>query len=124
MAPAKILSRAMKIHRVSVVVVTTISCDAAILRCSSCRTEIATASVVEGVDCRRCDGVMHFARRCEAGFSLHKDSMLIRCIAENKDGWCCEDKSGRDFCPGHAHLANPSRVTQPTLRSPSAIGDA
>lgn len=95
----------------SVVVVTTISCDAAILRCSSCQTEAATASPVEGVDCRSCNnGTMHFERRCETGFSLHKDSILIRCIAENRDGWSCEDRGGRDFCPAHVHLTNPARV--------------
>lgn len=105
----------------SVVVVTTISCDAAILRCSSCQAEVATASAVEGSICRPCGGTMLFDRRCETGFSLHKDSILIRCIAENKDGWRCEDRGGRDFCPGHVHLANVSRVAQPT---PRAIGDA
>jgi hypothetical protein len=105
---------------VSVVVVTTISCDAAILRCSSCQAEVATALAVSDVDCRLCGGVMQFDRRCETGFSLHKDSILIRCIAENKDGWCCEDRGGRDFCPAHANLANPARVSQPT---PRAVGD-
>ncbi len=97
----------------SVVVVTTITCDAAILLCSSCQVEIATALAVSDVDCRLCGGIMQFNRRCESGFSLHKDSILIRCIAENKDGWCCENHGGRDFCPSHTHLANPARVSQP-----------
>ena len=105
----------------SVVVVTTISCDAAILRCSSCQTEVATASAVSDVDCRLCGGTMQFDRRCETGFSLHRDAILIRCIAENKDGWCCEDRGGRDFCPTHIHLANPTRVS---LSTPQAMGDA
>ena len=96
----------------SVVVVTTISCDAAILLCSSCRSEIATASAVSNVGCRTCGGSMQFERRCEIGFSLHRDAILIRCIAENKDGWHCEDRGGRDFCPAHVHLAQPARVAQ------------
>jgi hypothetical protein len=106
---------------VSVVVVTTISCDAAILRCSSCQVEVATASAVSDVVCRLCHGTLLFERRCEVGFSLHRDSVLIRCIAENKDGWSCENRGGRDFCPAHVHLATPSRLAQPT---PQAIGNA
>ena len=105
----------------SVVVVTTISCDAAILRCSSCQAEVATVSAVSDVDCRMCGGTMQFDRRCEAAFSLHRDAILIRCIAENKDGWCCEDRGGRDFCPEHVHHANPSRIEQPT---PQSVGKA
>ena len=92
----------------SVVVVTTISCDAAILGCTSCGVEIATSSAVTGVSCQLCGGTMMFERRCEKALSLHRDAILIRCIAENKDGWRCEDRGGRDFCPEHAHLANPS----------------
>lgn len=108
----------------SVVVVTTISCDAAILLCSSCQAHVATASAVSDVDCRLCGGIMQFDRRCETGFSLHKDSILIRCIAENKkEGWRCEDRGGRDFCPDHVHLANPARISQPSLSSPRAVGD-
>jgi hypothetical protein len=108
---------------VSVVVVTTISCDAAILLCSSCQAEVATASAVSDVDCRLCGGTMQFERRCETGFSLHRDAILIRTIAENKKdgGWLCEQRGGgRDFCPAHVHLANPARVAQPT---PRAVGD-
>lgn len=93
-------------------VVTTISCDAAILGCTSCGVEIATSSAVTGVSCRLCGGTMMFERRCEKGFSLHRDAILIRCIAENKDGWRCEDRGGRDFCPDHGHLANPSIGTR------------
>lgn len=92
-------------------VVTTISCDAAILHCVSCQAEVAIASAISDVTCRACNGTMLFDRRCEVGFSLHKDSILIRCIAENKDGWRCEDRGGRDFCPAHAHLANPARIS-------------
>ncbi len=102
----------------SVVVVTTISCDASILRCASCQAEIATAAAVSDVDCRLCGGTMLFEGRCENGFSLHKDSILIRCIAENKSGWRCEDRGGRDFCPEHHHLAKAARVV-PT----HAVGD-
>ena len=105
----------------SVVVVTTISCDASILLCSSCQTEVGNASAVSDVDCRTCGGTMQFDRRCEAAISLHRDAILIRCIAENKDGWRCEDRGGRDFCPSHVHLANPARIAQPT---PRAMGDA
>ena len=103
----------------SVVVVTTISCDAAILRCSSCQVEVATSLAVSDVDCQLCGGggTMLFDRRCETGFSLHRDAVLIRAIAENKKdggGWCCEQRGGRDFCPEHVHFANPARVSQPT----------
>jgi len=55
-----------------------------------------------------------------AAVSLHRDAILIRCIVENKDGWCCEDRGGRDFCPAHVQLANPSRISQPT---PRAVAD-
>jgi hypothetical protein len=107
---------------VSVVVVTTISCEAVILRCSSCQAEVAVASTTSaGSFCRSCDGTMLLDRRCGAGFSLQHDGLLIRCIAENKDGWRCEDRGGRDFCSDHAHLANPARVEKPT---PQAIRDA
>jgi hypothetical protein len=102
---------------VSVVVVTTISCNAVILRCSSCQAEVAGTSVGA---CRLCGGMMLLDRSCGAGFSLHRGGVLIRCVAENKDGWRCEDHGGRDFCSDHAHLADPKRVTPPT---PQAIGD-
>lgn len=98
----------------SVVVVTTISCDAVILRCSSCQAEAAVAFAVPDDTCRLCNGTMLFDRRCGEGYSLHRDAILIRCIAENKDGWCCEDHGGRDFCPKHGHLADPRRVAQTT----------
>lgn len=58
---------------------------------------------------------------CDAHFTLDRGGILIRCIAENKDGWRCEDRGGRDFCADHRHLADPSRVDQPT---PRVIGDA
>ena len=111
----------MGTRSLSVVVVTTIFCDASILRCSSCQTEVATASAVSDVDCRLCGGTMQFERRCQIAISEHKDAILIRCIVENRDGWLCEDRGGRDFCPAHTHLANPARVSQPTSR---AIGDS
>lgn len=57
---------------------------------------------------------------CSASFSLRSSGILIRCIAENKEGWACEDRGGRDFCPEHVHLADPKRIGQP---SPTAIGD-
>lgn len=104
----------------SVVVVTTISCDASILLCSSCQTEVANAVAVSDVDCKTCGGTMLFDRRCEKAFSLHRDAILIRCIAENKEGWGCEDRGGRDFCPRHVGLADPKRLAQPT---PRAVGD-
>jgi hypothetical protein len=44
---------------------------------------------------------MLFDRRCCSSFALRHDSLLIRCIAENKDGWRCEDRGVRDFCPEH-----------------------
>ena len=102
------------------VVVTTISCDALILQCTLCQAEVAAASTVIG-DCRTCGATLLLDRRCGTGFSLRRDSLLIRCIAENKDGWRCEDRGGRDFCSEHIHLANPTRVDQPT---PQALGDA
>ena len=104
----------------SVVVVTTISCDASILRCASCQAEVATAAAVSDVDCKLCGGTMQFEQRCEKAFSEHRDAVLIRCIAENRNDWRCEVPVGRDFCPAHAHLANPARVSQPT---PRAMGD-
>lgn len=64
----------------------------------------------------RCD-----APDCSATFSLLRDGLLIRCIAENKEGWRCEDKGGRDFCAEHRDLADPRRVDRHT---PRAIGDA
>lgn len=101
----------------SVVVVTTISCDASILRCESCQVEIATAAAVSDVDCQLCGGTMLFEGRCENAFSLHKDAILIRCIAENKNDWRCEDRGGRDFCPAHKDLADQARTSSPTLRA-------
>lgn len=101
----------------SVVVVTTISCDAVIERCSSCQTtEVAISSAAAGGDCRTCGAVMLLDRRCGAGFSLDRGGILIRCIAENKDGWHCEDRGAGDFCAEHAHLADRSRIAQPTAR--------
>jgi len=109
---------------VSVVVVTTISCDASILRCASCQAEVATAAAVSDVDCRLCGGTMQFERRCEEAISLHRDAVLIKCIVENKDGWRCEKPSGRDFCPAHVHLANPARVSQPqSLPTARVVGE-
>jgi hypothetical protein len=64
----------------------------------------------------RCD-----APGCNAHFSLERGGLLIRCIAENKDGWRCEDKGGRDFCAEHRSFADPTRIEQP---APQAIGDA
>jgi len=105
---------------VSVVVVTTISCDAALLHCTDCQAEVATSSAVTGVACRLCGGTMLFDRRCETAFSLHRDAVLIRCIAENKDGWRCEDRGGRDFCPAHAHLTEADASIAPAPRDADA----
>ena len=106
----------------SVVVVTTISCDAMILRCSSCQHEVAIVSAATATPgtCT-CGAAMVLDRSCSRSFALRKDGLLIRCIAENKDGWRCEDRGGRDFCPEHAHLMNPARVAQPT---PQVAGEA
>lgn len=90
-------------------VVTTISCDAVILHCESCQSERSHAFAVAGDQCRTCGGEMRFDRRCGEAFTLHRDCVLIRCIAENKHDWRCEDRGGRDFCSAHTHLANPSR---------------
>ena len=73
---------------------------------------LQSPSAVTGVACQLCGGTMLFERRCETGLSLHRDAILIRCIAENKDGWRCEDRGGRDFCPAHAHLAIPSNAAR------------
>jgi hypothetical protein len=62
----------------------------------------------------RCD-----APDCQVHFTLERDCLLIRCIAENKEGWRCEDKGGRDFCPRHRDLADPKRH-RPT---PQALWD-
>ena len=66
---------------------------------------------------------MQFERRCETAFSLHRDAILIRYIAENKHDWCCEHRGGRDFCPAHIHLAIPARGYQPTPTPTLAIGE-
>ena len=58
---------------------------------------------------------------CDVSLSLSRGQLLIRCVAENKEGWRCEDKGGRDFCPEHRHLADSKRVDQPT---PRALWDA
>jgi hypothetical protein len=62
---------------------------------------------------------MQFERRCLTAISEHKDAILIRCIAENRDGWRCEDRGGRDFCPDHGHLANPARIASAMPRASS-----
>ena len=64
----------------------------------------------------RCD-----APDCDAHFTIERGHLLIRCIAENKEGWRCEGEGGRDFCSEHRDLADPKRVEQPT---PRAIWDA
>lgn len=104
----------------SIVVVTTISCDASILLYASCQFEVGNASALSDVDCRMCGGIMQFERRCEAAISHHRDAVLIRAIVENKDGWRCEDRrggGGRDFCPKHVHLANPARSALPASQT-------
>ena len=113
----------------SVVVVTTISCDASILKCERCQSEIVSAAAVSDIGCRTCGDTMHFDRRCEEAFSLHRDAILIRAIAENKkDGnWHCEQRGGRDFCPTHVHLACPdraARITQPPPHAVDAVRDS
>lgn len=106
----------------SVVVVTTISCNAVILRCSSCQTEVAGMVFAPlHAACRTCGEALLPDRPCAAGFSLQRNNILIRCIAENRDGWSCESNGGRDFCPEHRHLADPGRVARPTSQT---IGDA
>ena len=95
-------------------VVTTISCDAAILRCAECQREVATAAVSD-LRCHVCGGAMPLGRRCDAAFSLRRDAVLIRCIAENKDGWRCEHAVGRDFCPDHVHLSSRIHSAGPDL---------
>ena len=87
---------------VNAVMVTTISCDATILRCSRCQHEVAILSVVTATPgtCT-CGAAMAAPIKCFRSFSLHKDALLMRCIAENKEGWRCED-GGRDFCPDHS----------------------
>lgn len=113
----------------SVVVVTTISCDASILKCERCQSEIGSAAAVSDIVCRTCGDTMQFDHRCEEAFSLHRDAILIRAIAENKkDGnWHCEQRGGRDFCPAHVHLACPvraARITQPPLLAVAAASDS
>lgn len=88
-------------------VVTTISCDAVILRCSSCQTEVAVASATPVGNCCTCGETVVLDRSCDGGFALQRSGLLIRRIAENKEGWRCDDESGRDFCRVHIHLADP-----------------
>ena len=99
-------------------ILTTISCDAVILRCESCRAEAAESPALVGGSCLACgEGSMQVDRICGESFSLRRDGTLIRCVVENKDGWRCDDRGGRDFCPKHVHLANPARVAQPDAQS-------
>ena len=104
----------------SVVVITTISCNAVILRCARCQLEVAATAAISGSTCQVCGDTLLLDRHCAAGFSLKRGGVLIRCVAENKDGWRCEDHGGRDFCPVHTHLADPASVARPT---PQGIGD-
>ena len=69
-------------------VVTTISCDAMILRCQGCQKEVAIISAATATPgtCT-CGAALVFDRSCSKSFSLHKEGLLIRCIAENKDNW-------------------------------------
>ncbi len=92
-------------------VVTTISCDATILRCSDCQKEsaIVSAATTTPGTCM-CGAALVFVQRCSRSFSLRNEGLLIRCIVENKDGWCCEAHGGRDFCPDHTALADPWRI--------------
>ncbi len=107
-----------KARRVGVVVVTTISCDAKILRCARCHAEVAVTSDVSDGTCQTCGGTMRLERSCDAGFSLRREStILIRCVAENKSNWRCDDRDGRDFCPEHVHLANKASAARPTSRT-------
>jgi hypothetical protein len=97
------------------VVVTTISCDALILRCTRCQIESAHAFVTtESPFTCTCGGVLTFARGCPKNFVLRKDGSLIRCIVENKAGWRCKD-GGRDLCPEHARLADSASATAEVL---------
>lgn len=96
-------------------VVTTISCDTLILRCTKCVLKIAIAATPTPTPgtCT-CGGSLAVDRGCDRSFTLRKHGLLIRAIAENKDGWSCEDRGGRDFCPEHKKLADPTKVSQPT----------
>lgn len=57
-------------------------------------------------------------RGCDRRFSLHKDALLIRCIAENKEGWSCPDGSARDYCPDHAALREIVRLPRNYVEDP------
>lgn len=89
-----------------------------ILRCSSCRHEVAIISAITATPgtCT-CGAAMMPDRSCDRSFSFHKDGHLIRVVAENKDGWRCEDRGGHDFCPEHGALADPYRIRQPQQMS-------
>jgi len=95
--------------KAAVVVVTTISCDVRILGCSRCELEAAIASATALPGTCTCGASMIFARACTRSFSLHKDGLLIRCIAENSEGWLCVEGGTRDYCPDHANLVDTSR---------------
>ena len=56
-------------------------------------------------------------RNCSKNLSLRNEGLFIRCIAENKDGWRCEDRGGRDFCPEHSEPANPTVIAPGFLKT-------
>lgn len=92
--------------------ITTLSCDAAILRCARCPTEITVVTSTTIGTCT-CGGKLELVRACAQSLALNKDDgLLIRCVAENKEGWRCEDHGAkrRDFCAAHVHLADPARA--------------
>ncbi len=91
---------------------TTISCDAMILRCSRCQVQVAIVSATAAPGTCTCGAAMVLDRSCDRSFALRKDALLIRCIAENKEGWRCGHDGTRDYCPDHAHLAEASRVAR------------
>lgn len=93
-------------------VVTTISCDATILRCSRCEVEVAIVSATATPGTCTCGAAMVVDRSCDRSFALRKDAVLIRCIAENKEGWRCIEGSARDYCTVHAYLAEAVRVAR------------
>jgi len=97
-------------------VTTTISCDATILRCARCDVEvaIAVASANATPGTCTCGTPLVVDRLCDRRFALQRDAVLIRCIAENREGWSCVDGSPRDYCSAHAHLA-PSRPSSQFL---------
>ena len=93
---------------------TTISCDARIFRCSRCAVQVVVVSATAVPGTCTCGAAMVLDRSCDRSFALRRDVPLLRCIAENKEGWRCGDDG--DLCPDHAHRVELPRASRAQLQ--------